>query len=253
MPVIIRQYTDKELVSRAGADEFVRLARAAITSRGRFTVALSGGSTPKRLFELLADKPYRDQVDWPKVEVFWGDERSVPPDNAESNYRMAREAMISKVPLAAEHVHRIEAERADRDQAARDYQATIARVFGVAPNGPPPAFDLILLGMGPDGHTASLFPHTTALKETVPWVVKNFVPKFNTDRLTFTTTLLNRAAHVVFLVAGADKTTVLAEVLEGPPDRDRLPSQLIKPQGELIWLIDAPAGAQLKKSNIIKS
>src|SRR5262249_20667317 len=157
---IIRQYSDKEQVSRAGADEFVRLARAAIASRGRFTVALSGGSTPKRLFELLADKPYRDQVDWPRVEIFWGDERSVPPDNAESNYRMAHEAMLAKVPLATDHIHRMEAERTDRDQAARDYQATIARVFGVAPGGPAPAFDLILLGMGPDGHTASLFPQT---------------------------------------------------------------------------------------------
>src|SRR5262245_61315081 len=138
---------------------------------------------------------------------------------------MARETLLSKLTIPAEHIHRMQAERTDRDQAARDYQVEIARVFGVSPDGPPPSFDLIFLGMGPDGHTASLFPHTKALNETVPWVVKNFVPKFNTDRVTFTKTMINQAASVVFLVAAADKAKPLVEVLEGAPNPQEYPSQ----------------------------
>jgi len=198
------------------------------------------------MFEMLAEAPYRDQVEWAKVHVFWGDERSVPPDHPDSNYRMAKDAMLSRLPIPAAQVHRIEAERADRDAAARDYQAVIARTFAVDPNGEPPAFDLVLLGMGPDGHTASLFPHTTALAETKRWTVVNFVPKFNTDRVTLTLPVLNRAREVLFLVAGADKARPLAEVLEGPPDPARLPSQLIRPApGELLWFVDRLAAAQL--------
>jgi 6-phosphogluconolactonase len=247
MSLTIRILPDKEAIFRASADEFVRLAKEAIGARKRFTVALSGGSTPRGLFELLTTPAYKSQVDWAKVEFFWGDERSVPPDNKDSNYHMAREAMLSKLPIADTQVHRLQAERSDRDQAARDYQNEIARVFGVSPDGPPPAFDLILLGMGPCGHTASLFPHTAALKETKRWVVVNHVAKFNTDRVTFTTPLLNRAAHVVFLVAGADKAAALAEVLEGPPNSDEYPSQLIQPAGQPLWLIDKSAAANLKK------
>ena len=157
------------------------------------------------MYELLTEAPYAGAVDWSRVEFFWGDERCVPPDDAESNYRMANEAMLSKLPLSPGQVHRLEAERSDRDQAARDYQVEIARVFGVPPDGPMPSLDLVLLGMGPDGHTASLFPHTAALDEMQRWVVKNFVSKFNTDRLTFTRPLLNQAAHVVFLVAGTTR------------------------------------------------
>jgi 6-phosphogluconolactonase len=247
MSSVIRILPDKEAIFRASADEFVRIAKEAIGTRNRFTVALSGGSTPRGLYELLTTPAYQPQVDWSKIEFFWGDERSVPPDNKDSNYRMAREALLSKLPTADRQIHRLQAERADRDQAARDYQAEIAKVFGVPADGPPPAFDLILLGMGPCGHTASLFPHTTALKETKRWVVVNFVKKFDTDRVTFTTPLLNRAASVVFLVSGADKAAALAEVLEGPPNSDEYPSQLIKPAGQLLWLIDKAAAANLKK------
>lgn len=251
IPRTIREVADKEQVSRTGADEFVRVAREAIAARGKFIVALSGGSTPKRLYELLTEAPYAGAVDWSRVQFFWGDERSVPPDDPESNYRMAHEAMLAKLPLSPGQVHRMEAERQDRDQAARDYQVEIARYFGVSSDGPMPSFDLVLLGMGPDGHTASLFPHTAALDETTRWVVKNFVPKFNTDRMTFTRPVLNQAAHVVFLVAGADKAPVLAEVLEGPEDWKRLPSQSIQPQGELLWLIDKEAGAQLRSRGTV--
>jgi 6-phosphogluconolactonase len=242
----IRILADAEAVSRAAAEEFVRLANAAIVARGQFTIALSGGSTPKRLYQLLAEAPFREQVAWDKVEFFWGDERSVPPDHNDSNYHMASEAMLRKLPVPVTHIHRIEAERTDRDAAARDYEAALARVFKTSVGGEIPGFDLILLGMGPDGHTASLFPHTTALKERSRWVVVNYVPKFATDRVTFTVPVLNRAREVLFLVAGADKAEPLHEVLEGPPNHDEYPSQFVKPSpGELVFFVDRAAAAKL--------
>jgi 6-phosphogluconolactonase len=242
----IRVLADAEAVSRAAAEEFVRLAKAAVAARGQFTVALSGGSTPKRLYQLLAEAPFRDQVAWDKVAFFWGDERSVPPDHNDSNYHMAFEAMLRKLPVAAEHIHRMEAERSDRDVAARDYESALARVFKSAPGGEPPAFDLILLGMGPDGHTASLFPHTAAVKERSRWVVVNYVPKFSTDRVTFTAAVLNRAREVLFLIAGADKAAPLHQVLEGPANSDEYPSQLVKPSpGDLVFFLDRTAATKL--------
>src|SRR6516162_10300922 len=173
----ILTFPDVESLSEAAADEFVRCARQAVADRGRFMVALSGSSTPRRLYQLLAAQPYRAQVDWDRVEFFWGDERCVPPDSPDSNYRMANEAMLAHLPIPADHIHRIEAERSDREAAARDYEAVLARVFGVGASGTPPALDLVLLGMGPDGHTASLFPNTQALDETTRWVVANHVPQ----------------------------------------------------------------------------
>jgi 6-phosphogluconolactonase len=245
----VRVFADAEALSEAAAHEFVRCAREATAARGCFTVALSGGSTPRRLYQFLAEEPFRGQMDWSRTQVFWGDERCVPPDDAQSNYRMAREAMLARLPLPADHVHRLEAERPDKESAARDYQAVLARVFGADPAGPPPAFDLVLLGMGPDGHTASLFPHTQALGETGRWVVVNFVPKFQSDRLTLTRPVLNRAREVLFLVAGADKAAVLAEVLAGPDDPARLPSQSIRPaEGRLVWFLDRAAAARLPQS-----
>jgi 6-phosphogluconolactonase len=243
---VVRRFADAEAVSRAAAEEVVCRARDAIAARGRFTIALAGGSTPKRLYELLAEPPLREQIDWTNVEIFWGDERSVPPDHKDSNFRMAKLAMLDKVPVPAARVHRIEAERADRDAAAAEYQAEIARVFGVSATGEPPAFDLVLLGMGPDAHTASLFPGTIALTETTRWVVTNYVDKFTTYRVTMTAPILNRARCVMFLVAGPDKAAPLAEVLDGPPEPVRLPAQLIRPTaGELLWFIDTAAAARL--------
>jgi 6-phosphogluconolactonase len=243
---IIRVFPDPEAISGAAAEEFARAAAEAIAARGRFTVALSGGSTPQRLYQDLAGPSFRDRIDWSKVEVFWGDERCVPPDHKDSNYRMANQALLSRVPLPAAQVHRMEAERADRAAAAGDYQAVIANTFDLPADGEPPAFDLILLGMGPDGHTASLFPETAALGETQRWVVVNYVPKFATDRLTFTYPILNRGREVLFLVAGADKAEPLQEVLEGPPDSRRLPSQAIRPTaGQLLWFVDRQAAARL--------
>jgi len=247
---VIRTFPDAEAVSQAAAEEFVRCAGEAIAARDRFTVALSGGSTPKRLFQILAAAPFVSQVDWNHVEVFWGDERSVPPDHPDSNYRMAREALLARVPIPADQVHRIEAERSDREAAAREYQATLARAFDVSPEGEPPALDLVLLGMGPDAHTASLFPHTTALGETTHWVVVNYVPKFATDRVTLTVPVINRAREVLFLIAGPDKAAPLREVLEGGQDTARLPSQLIKPAGKLLWFVDRLAAAHLMTGTV---
>ncbi len=245
----VQRVADKEAVSREAAEEFERLARAAIATKGRFTVALSGGSTPKRLYEILAAAPYRDRIDWGSIEFFFGDERSVPPDDPESNYRMAREAMLASLPIPASRIHRMEAERPNLDVAALGYESTLARVFGLRPGShTPPAFDLVYLGMGPDGHTASLFPHTGALRETRRWCVPNWVPQQDTNRMTLTYPVLNRAAEVIFLVAGSDKAEPLSEVLEGAPDPERLPSQRIRPVcGRLLFLVDPPAAAKLAR------
>ncbi len=244
----IRIFDDPEAVGRAAADEFVRRCREAVAARKRFTVALSGGSTPRRLYQLLAGPPWRDQVDWGRTLFFWGDERCVPPDNPESNFRMARQALLSHVPVPPGHVYRIHAEHTNHDGTARDYQNTLADALGVDASGAPPALDLILLGMGPCGHTASLFPHTTALNETARWVVANFVPKFDTDRITFTYPMINRGHVVLFLVCGADKADVLREVLEGPADPQRLPSQGVRPAGVLQWFLDRAAAARLTQA-----
>jgi 6-phosphogluconolactonase len=244
----IRIFDDAEAVSRAAADEFVRCCREALAARGRFAVALSGGSTPRRLYQLLAGPPWDDRIDWGRLEVFWGDERCVRPDHPDSNYRMTREALLTRVPVPPAHVHRIEAERPDHDAAARDYQAALARVLGVDAGGEPPSLDLVLLGMGPDGHTASLFPHTAALRETTRWVAANFVPKFNADRITFTYPTINRAREVLFLVCGADKADVLRDVREGPADPQRLPSQGVRPAGVLHWYLDRAAAARLTQA-----
>jgi 6-phosphogluconolactonase len=241
----IRRFATAEEISRAAVAQVIERAQTAIAARGRFTIALSGGSTPKRLYQLLAEPALRGQIDWPKVECFWGDERSVPPDHPDSNFHMAHEALLTQVALTPEHIHRMEAERADRDAAADAYQAMIAQVFG---SSQAPVFDLILHGMGPDGHTLSLFPNTQALQEAQRWVVPNYVPKFKTWRMTMTPVLVNQAAYCLFLVAGADKAQALVEVLEGPRDPANLPSQLIRPtHGELIWFVDDAAAARLQK------
>jgi 6-phosphogluconolactonase len=244
----IQVVEDAAAVARAGAERFTALARKAVEASGRFTVALSGGSTPKALFQLLA-RESRSAVPWDRIELFWGDERCVPPDHADSNYRMTRESLLDAVPITPARTHRIEAERDDHAAVATAYEAEIARVLGGTPGGTPPVFDLVFLGMGPDGHTASLFPGTTALGERRRWVVANHVPKFKADRITLTYPILNRAAHVVFLAAGGDKASVLREVLEGPPALERLPSQGIRPDaGDLVWIVDRAAAAQLTTS-----
>ena len=221
---------------------FTAQASEAVRANGRFTVALSGGSTPKSLYSLLASKP---GIPWDKVFFFWGDERHVPPDDPESNYRMVNEALLLKIKVPSENIFRVHAEEKDASAAALQYEQTIKDFFHLSP-GQFPRFDLILLGTGPDGHTASLFPGTAALNETQRLVVANWVPKFNTDRLTFTYPVLNEAAYVTFLASGPDKAPILHEILENRAAG--LPSQKVHPSnGKLIWLIDEAAASKLSR------
>jgi 6-phosphogluconolactonase len=237
----LRILPDRDALFHAAADEFVRQANAAISSRGRFTVALAGGSTPKGLYSLLATTP---ALPWEKMYFFFGDERHVPPDDPESNYRMAREALLSKAPIPAQNVFRVPAENPDAAQAAQAYEKTLRQFFQPATTFP--RYDLILLGMGPDGHTASLFPGGKALQESSRWVVSDWVEKFKTDRISLTLPVLNNAAVVMFLAAGEDKAETLKEVLEGQKPGDQFPSKLVRPaDGQLIWLVDRAAAKAL--------
>jgi 6-phosphogluconolactonase len=238
----VRIFDDASEVARAAADRFIEIARAAIDKRGRFSVALAGGSTPKRAYELLASDEYQDQLDWSKVHIFFGDERTVPPDDAESNYRMVNEAMLSRLPLPPENIHRIQGV-GDAVANARLYEDELRTYFNDALW---PGFDLVLLGMGDDGHTASLFPGSPALNERQVWVVANWVEKFKAYRITLTAPAINHAAHVIFLITGENKAERLAEVLSDGRDAERLPSQLINPMnGSLEWLTDKAASAHL--------
>ncbi len=232
----------------AAAEEFVSVGRAAIGAQGRFTVALSGGSTPKALYSLLASN-YANFA-WNRIFLFFGDERHVPPTDPESNYRMVQESLLSKITIPAENVFRVPAENPDAAAAASDYEGQIRRFFEIKAGIRKedfPRFDLILLGMGPDGHTASLFPDSAALDEQSRLVVANWVAKFNTHRITFTFPVLNRAAEVMFLASGPDKADMLHQVLETkitPP----LPSQRVEPtDGKLLWMLDEAAAAKLTR------
>jgi len=237
---------DKEALSREAAHRFVFLANQKIRAGGLFHVALSGGSTPEMLYGLLAALPFRDDVDWGKVHFFFGDERAVPPDHADSNYRMANAALFAPLSVPAANIHRMPGEAPDLDAAARSYEAELRAHLTGSTADAIPRFDLVLLGMGPDGHTASLFPHKPALQEKTRLVVasepglKPFVP-----RLTLTFPVLDAAAHVLFLVAGADKAVTLHRVLSGPADPENLPSQSVAPtNGRLVWLVDHAAMGQ---------
>jgi 6-phosphogluconolactonase len=242
----IRRATSLPDLHTRAAAIFADEASRAIQHRGAFTVALSGGSTPRAVFSLLADDPaLRSRIDWKNVRFFWGDERHVPADHPDSNYRMVREAMLDRLPIDPNNVHRIRSEDPDAARAAADYESTLRTVFKLK-DEELPRFNLVLLGMGPDGHTASLFPGTAAVRETRRLVVANHVPTLNTNRITLTAPTLNAGETVLFLVTGDDKAAVLKDVLEGPHDPDRLPSQLIRPaRGRLIWLIDPPAARLL--------
>ena len=238
----VRVFDDAEQVAREAAGLFVRLSVEAVSTRGAFAAALSGGSTPRRVYELLAEDDYRTQVSWPGVHLFFGDERTVAPDHPDSNYRMANEALLSRVPIPAENVHRIDGV-GDAAAGASKYESELRAFFGDAAW---PRFDLVMLGMGDDGHTASLFPGTVALGEARAWVVANWVEKFGAYRLTLTAPSINGARRVLFLVAGAGKAATLREVLKGDRDPARLPSQLIRPAGgSPEWFVDRAASARL--------
>jgi 6-phosphogluconolactonase len=244
----IRALTTPQELFAAAAEEVVRTANEAVAQRSRFTIALSGGSTPKSLYNLLATNA-RTALPWDRMFFFWGDERHVPPTDPDSNYRMADETLLSKIPVAAGNVFRIKAENPDAAAVAQAYEQTILKFFQLK-SGEVPNFDLILLGMGPDGHTASLFPGTTALQEKSHLVVANWVEKMKTHRITLTLPVLNAARCVTFLVSGSDKASVLREVLEEDVPAEQYPSKLVRPAaGKLIWLLDRAAASQLKGGN----
>ena len=235
-------------IARRAADDVVRIAREAAAARGVFTIALSGGSTPKVLYALLAEHPsLRNALPWDKMKVFFGDERHVGPGHADSNFQMASDAMLCKAPLRPEQIHRIKGEYPDTAQAAAEYEVTIQREFGLK-GGELPRFDLVLLGMGSEGHTLSLFPGTKALHETQRIVTRNWVGKLYTERVTLTAPAANNAANIIFMIAGADKACALKAVLEGPHEPEQLPAQMIQPSnGTLSWLVDQAAGSMLSK------
>ncbi|HXF99458.1 MAG TPA: 6-phosphogluconolactonase [Bacteroidota bacterium] len=226
----------------AAAKAIVQELRASVEARGTASLVLSGGSTPEAIYRMLAAEPLRFQIDWSHLHLFWSDERCVPPDHAESNFRMVREALLRYVPIPQEHVHRIETEY-EPETAARRYAETLRTVFSVkAPQIP--QVDLVLLGLGEDGHTASLFPHTPILNEHERLVSAVFVPTLQAYRISLTLPVLNNARCVMFLVAGASKARILSEVIEAP--EDKYPAQLVRPiKGRLQWIVDADAGALL--------
>jgi 6-phosphogluconolactonase len=246
--VEVRTLTTPQELFEAAAEELVRTANEAVTQRGRFAIALSGGSTPKNLYNLLATNA-RTALPWDRMFFFWGDERHVSPADPDSNYRMADETMLSKIPVAAGNVFRIKAENPDAGAVAEAYEQTLRKFFALEP-GQFPRFDLILLGMGPDGHTASLFPGTRALREKSRLVVANWVDKMKGSRISLTLPVLNAAAAVAFLVSGTDKAPALHAVLESEAPGEQYPAKLVRPSdGKLIWLIDRAAASQLSAGN----
>ncbi len=233
-------------LARRAADFFVDHAIEAVAARGVARVAISGGSTPKAAFATLAEQGehWRERMPWQKLDLWWVDERCVPPDDAESNYRMTREVLLDQVPLNPGQIHRMEGELAP-DEAAARYEAELRKSFGLR-EPEVPRFDVVQLGMGPDGHTASLFPHTDALRVTDRLAAANYVEKLDMWRVTLTRPVINAARNVFFLIAGTEKAMIVNEVLEGPRDPQRLPSQFIAPvNGILTLLLDQAAAALL--------
>ena len=231
-------YENPEELAEAAARELAARAAEAIEDHGRFAAVLAGGSTPKATYEILA-RDYRDRIDWSKVHVFFGDERSVPPDHEDSNYKMASEALLDHVPAGS--VHRMQGELPP-DEAAKAYEQELRGFFGPEEL---PQFDLILLGTGDDGHTASLFPETSALEVHDRWVVANPVLKLETTRVTLTVPVINAARAVYFLVAGEGKAKPVAEILEGDPNPREYPASLIQPQDGPVWMLDRAAASEL--------
>jgi 6-phosphogluconolactonase len=244
-------FPDSDSLARAAAERLVQHSAEAIDARGQFTIALSGGSTPKAVYAHLASDEFKGRVDWSRVQVFWGDERCVSPDDPQSNYRMAREALLDHVPIPSGNIHRMHGED-EPHMAAAAYAKELQEVFGGDPEsgGPPPVgFDLILLGMGDDGHTASLFPGHAAVMEQRRWVMAEYVEGYKTWRITLTPVIINAAESVAFIVSGEGKAARLRDVLEGQTQPLMLPAQAIRPtRGRLSWLLDEGAASSLKKA-----
>lgn len=242
----IQVFANAEALAQAAASEFVQQAHQAIQARGRFTIALSGGSTPKSLYALLATQPWRNQIPWNKIHFFWGDERHLPPSDPGNNFRMTQERLLFQVPIPQENVHRIKAENPDPRAAAAEYEQDLRQFFQLREHQFP-RFDLVLLGMGSNGHTASLFPDTDAIHEQTRLVVAPWVEDLNSYRITLTPPVINNAVEIIFFVTGAEKAATLKAVLEGQYQPDRLPAQIIRPtQGKVVWMIDQAAAHLLK-------
>lgn len=235
---------DLEAIAREAADRWVRLAAAAVEAQGRFSIALSGGSTPRRLYELMASEPWRDQAPWLETFVFWGDERRVPPSDPESNYLMASQALLEHVPIPPDQVFRMDGVGL-ASSAARDYDDKLWRYFRFDRHEWP-RFDLVLLGLGKEGHTASIFPGTRALSDLSNKVLVYEVPQLGAERITLTLPVINHARNILFLVAGDKKAAALEAVINGAHQPSTYPAQAIQPvDGELTWLVDEAAAAQL--------
>ena len=246
----IRIVEDPTELASVAANEFQRLAKAAVEKKGSFNVALSGGSTPKAMFDLLAGDRYKDTILWSKIHLFWGDERHVPSDDKDSNYRMTKEHLLSSIPIPPANVHRVETENADAQQVAAGYQQHLQQYFDLSATEIP-QFDLVFLGMGDDGHTASLFPGTDAVHDTENLVAAPLVEKFNTYRITITPKVINNSDCVIFLVKGKEKADALVRVIEGEKDVDRYPAQIVNPtHGSVLWLCDRASSSKL--SSVIK-
>jgi len=234
---MIEIFANSQELARGAAEYFVERSGEAVAQKGFFTVALSGGSTPKVLYQLLAapEEPFLSQVPWSRTHFFWSDERHVRQDNPESNYRMAHEAMLSRVPVPESNIHRVHSENPDANAAANEYERTLLQLTRQSL----PQLDLILLGLGPDGHTASIFPGSEVLHETQRLVAAPWVEKFDSYRITMTLPLLNNAASVLFLVSGAEKAEIVQQVIEGPK---QYPAQAVQPtHGQLLWMLDKDA------------
>ena len=242
----IQIVADADAMSRAAAETIVTYISEYLQTHDVYSIALSGGSTPRRLYALMAnDAKLQEQIPWDRVHFFWGDERHVPPGHPDSNYRMAYDALLSKIPIPSINIHRIKAEDPDADKAAADYEQEIRRFFKIDA-GQMPRFNCVLLGMGPDGHIASLFPGTSALEETNRLAVANWVEKFRSYRVTLTVSVINNADRIIFLVSGEEKADTLKVVLEDDVKSNRYPAQRIQPSdGKLIWFLDQSAAGRL--------
>ena len=233
--------TDAADLAAHAAEHLIAVALGAIAEHGRADIALAGGSTPRAMNELLAAPDHRDRLDWTRVRFFFSDERCVPPEDSQSNYRMSRETLFDPLRIAASQIHRMNGE-IDPQRAAKSYEALLLSELGS-----PPAFDLVALGMGPDGHTASLFPGTIDRIDARAFVAANYVPKFGTYRITFTPRTIDAARHVMITAGGAEKAAALAGVLTGPRDPNRYPAQLVDlADGEVQWFVDAAAAAPIR-------
>ena len=239
----LKTFDDLDDLARGAAEEIAKSAEEAIAARGRFTIALSGGNTPKPAYRLLAEKP---RIDWGRVHVFWGDDRHVPPDHPDSNFGMAHEALLSKVPIPPDNIHRMRTEKADAERVAEEYAWTLRSAFNIE-EGEWPRFDLVLMGIGADGHTASLFPGSEAVRERSRLVIAPWVSSLGTFRITLTAPVFNHAALALFLVSGEEKAEALRAVVEGDFQPDRFPAQIVRPEeGKLLWLVDRAAARCLR-------